>query len=370
MNLASIAMSMLTPAIVGRIASALGINPTMAQIAISAGLPAILGSIIGKAAQPSGLSALTGLLGQQNPSMLGNLGSLIGGAEQASLVSGGTSALTSLLGSSGSGALAGAVGKFAGLPDGASNGLLGMLAPVALGTIAQQQKASGLDASGLASMLAGQKDNIAAALPKGFGDLLKGTGLLDGLSGPSMAGTAATASAAAGAVKSAANMAGARAGDAVRGAANAMPAVPNPMMRWLPLAAAALLGLLAWNMLSSRTPTVPMSSKITYNNADVGAQASSIFDGLKSTITGIKDEASATASLPKLRDAATSLDTMRDIAGKLPADGRKNLAGIFAAQLPGLQSVTSTAIKAPGVESIIQPVMAKIIDSIVALAKG
>ena len=80
-------------------------------------------------------------------------------------------------------ALAGAVGKFAGLGQGASGSLLGLLAPVVMGTIAKQQGTHSLDASGIASLLASQKDNIAAALPSGFGNLLGGTGLLNSLGG-------------------------------------------------------------------------------------------------------------------------------------------------------------------------------------------
>jgi hypothetical protein len=50
-----------------------------------------------------------------------------------------------------------------------------------MGTIAQQQGARGLDAGSIAGLLANQKDNIAAAIPSGFGEFLSGTGLLDTL---------------------------------------------------------------------------------------------------------------------------------------------------------------------------------------------
>jgi hypothetical protein len=52
-----------------------------------------------------------------------------------------------------------------------------------MGVLGQQQRASGLDASGLARMLDSQRDNIAHALPPGFANYLSGTGILDGLSG-------------------------------------------------------------------------------------------------------------------------------------------------------------------------------------------
>ncbi len=404
MNIVSLAMNMLTPAIIGRIATALGVNPTIAQMAITAVIPALFGGIAGKAAQPSGLGVLSGLLGQQSPSMLSNLGDMIGGNGQDNLVSGGTSALNALFGNSTTGALASAVGKFAGVPEGASASLLGMLAPVALGTLAQQQKSSGLDASGLASLLAGQKDNIAGALPKGFGDLLKGTGLLDSVmpSAPSMgtmAAAAATgvAAAAGSAAKSAisgaastatqatqaASATASRMGanvqssvqDAGRAAASHAPSAPaaasGGLMKWLPLLAAlaaAMLGYSFWQ--SSRGPVVTTPSKIMYNNVDVGAKASSLYEGIKTSVAGIKDEASATAAVPKLREHSSALLELRETADKLPADGRAGLAGIFKGLVPGLEGLILTALKVPGIPDSIKPVLEQVLERAKALAKA
>ncbi len=384
MNIVSLALNMLTPAVVGRIASALGINPTIAQMAVTAAIPAILAGIAGKAAQPSGLGVLTGLLGQQNPNMLGNLESMIGGDTQTSLVSGGTTALNSLFGNATTSALTGAVGKFAGVPEAASTGLLGMLAPVALGTLAQQQKLSGLDAGGLAGLLAGQKDNIAAALPKGFSDLLKGSGLLDSVmpAAPpmsAMVGAASTAAQAAKTVTAAAGDAASRMGagmqDAGRTAASHMPSAPtaaqgSTMMKWLPLLAvlaAAILGYSFWQ--TSRGPAVS-TPKIVYNNVDVGAKATALYEGLKTSIAGIKDEASASASLPKLREHVATLNDMRDVADKLPADSRKSLATVFQGLVPGLEGLIVTALKAPGASSIVQPVLEQVMERLKTLAKG
>src|SRR5262245_38067149 len=66
-----------------------------------------------------------------------------------------------------------------------------MLAPIVMGTIGQQQGTRSFDAGGIANLLASQKDNIAAALPAGFSNLLGGTGLLDSLGGAARTATAA-----------------------------------------------------------------------------------------------------------------------------------------------------------------------------------
>src|SRR5262249_21111296 len=101
----------------------------------------------------------------------------------------GSQILSSLLGSRDQTALAGAVGKYAGV--GTKREWIGMLAPIVMGTIGQQQGTRSLDAGGIASLLSSQKDNIAAALPAGFANLLGGTGLLDSLGGAARTATAA-----------------------------------------------------------------------------------------------------------------------------------------------------------------------------------
>ena len=156
MNIVSMAAQYLSPMIIDKIASSLGITNPMAQKAIAALLPTILAALAGSASKPDSLGTLTKVLGQQDPGLLGNLGNLIGGSAQSGLVNAGTSALGSLLGNSGVGAMSGAVSKFAGIGDAPTKSLMGMLAPVALGTLAKQQKDSNLDASGLAKMLMSQ----------------------------------------------------------------------------------------------------------------------------------------------------------------------------------------------------------------------
>ena len=88
-------------------------------------------------------------------------------------------------------ALTGAIGEFMGLSRRASGSLLGMLTPVVLGAIVQQQGARALNADSVTGLLTAQKDNIAAAFPLGFGNLLAGAGLLDPLGSGARTSTAA-----------------------------------------------------------------------------------------------------------------------------------------------------------------------------------
>jgi len=166
-NLVSLIMQFLTPDMIGRIASALGLDHNNTQTAIGAAIPGLLAGLSGVAAQPGGAQKLVDTARQQTGA-LGNFASMIGGANRSSLIEKGSQMLSSLLGGQEQTALAGAVGKYAGLGQNASASLLGTLAPVVMGTIGQQQGARSLDAGNITTLLSSQKDNIAAALPAGF----------------------------------------------------------------------------------------------------------------------------------------------------------------------------------------------------------
>lgn len=372
MNLVSMAMNFITPAILGRIASALGVDSKIAQMAIGAALPTILGSIVGKSSSPSGLSQLTSMLGQTDMGMLSNLAGMIGGSDQSKLVNSGSSMLGSLLGNSAVGSLAGAVGKFAGIGEGPTKSLLGMLAPVAMGTIAQQQKSNNLDGAGLARMLAGQKDNIAAAIPSGFGDLLKGSGLLDGISsGSSMGSTVrnAASTATAGASKAAYE-----ATDHARGAvqnaghaATASTGLPS-WLTWGALLAALLAG---WYLLgpgSGRRIAAP-PTQIMYNNVNVASQVNGMYDGLKTTLGGIRDVASAQQALPRLQDSIKTLDGLQTLSGSMPAATRGDLASLIGSYVPHVVSLAKTTLDIPGVGGVAKPVLDQIVGKMQALAR-
>src|SRR5262249_41291626 len=189
-NLVSLIMQFLTPDMIGRIASALGLDRTNTQTAIGAAVPGLLAGLSGVAAQPGGAQKLVDAVRQQT-SALGSFANMVGASGQSSLIEKGSQMLSSLLGGRDQTALAGAIGKYAGLGQSASGSLLGLWPRVFMGTLGKQEGRGSLDASGIASLLSSQKDNIAAALPSGFANLLGGTGLLDSLGGATRTATAA-----------------------------------------------------------------------------------------------------------------------------------------------------------------------------------
>jgi hypothetical protein len=214
-NLVSLVMQFLTPELIGRVATALGLDRTLVQSAIGAAVPGLLAGFSGVANQPGGAQKLVEAA-RQETGTLGKFADMLGGGSQSTFIERGSQLLTSLLGARDQSALGSAIGQFAGLGQGNSGSLLGMLAPIVMGTVAKQQGAGGLDASSIANLFASQKDNIAAALPADLGKLLGGTDLLNSLGGAARfaasAGTQATRATAAAA--SAAGNAGQRAGAA------------------------------------------------------------------------------------------------------------------------------------------------------------
>src|ERR1700754_4970864 len=239
-NLVSVVMQFLTPDMIAKIASALGLDRTVAQKAIGGVVPALLASLADVASTPTGARQLSSTLAQQQPGSLESLKSLIGSSGQNNLAETGSNMLSGLFGGGALDTMAQSIGKFAGLDGGSSKSLLGMLGPVVLGALGQQQRSAGLDAGGLASLLASQKDQIAAAIPPGLADQLSSAGLIDRAAGTVREGAAA-ASAAGSRVAGATERTVAGAG---RSAYAATSTASSQWPYWL--AALVVLGGLAW----------------------------------------------------------------------------------------------------------------------------
>jgi uncharacterized protein DUF937 len=226
-------MEFLTPDMIRRIATAVELDRNKAQPAISSAVPA-LSAFNDTATQPGGAQKLADAAGQQT-STLRNFAGMLAAGGQSSLFDEGSRMLLPLVGARNQNALTEAIATFTGPYQGATGSLLGILAPIVMGTIAKHPGTYGLDANGIASLFASQTDNIAAALPSGFGSLLSGTGLL------SLLGDAArTATAAGSAARREASAS--RLVNAARQRSDGAPAAQSNWLYWLlPIAVAAAL---------------------------------------------------------------------------------------------------------------------------------
>jgi hypothetical protein len=339
-------MQFLTPDMIGRIAAALGVDRNLLQTAINAAVPGILGGLTGVAAQPGGAQRVADAAQQQTNS-LGNIANVLGAGNQTSFIEKGTELLASLLGGRNH-----AVTKFSGLGQGKTGSLLGMLAPLIMGTIAQQQGGPrSLNAGGIADLLGSQKDSIAAALPPGFGNLLGGTGLLDSLGGAARTATAAGRQTAQDAT-AAARAVGAS-GQRAAGAASS-----RNWLYWLiPLLAIAAF-LIYWysrpaeQVVQQGTTAV---QNLTVGGVDVGKQVTDSIANLRTTLTNVTDAASAQASLPKLQEVTAQIDKVDGLIGQLSAEQRKLLAGIVNPLIPTLNQLFDKVLAIPGVADVLKP---------------
>ncbi len=351
-NLVSLVMQFLTPDMIGRIASALGLDRNNTQTAIGAAIPGLLAGLSGVAAQPGGAQKLAEAARQQTGT-LGNFASMIGPGAKTSLIEKGSQMLSSLLGGRDQTALAGAIGKYAGLGQGASGSLLGMLAPVVMGTIAQQQGTGSLDAGGIASLLSSQKDSIAAALPSGFGNLLGGTGLLDSLGGAARTATVAGSEAARAATTAARTI-----GDTGQRAAGAASSAPLNWLYWL----IPLLAIAAGLIYFLTRPTeqvvqqgVTTAQSLTVGGLDIGRQVTDSITNLRTTLGGITDAASAQAALPKLQEVTAQIDKVNGVVGQLSAEQRRALAGLVSPMMLTLNQLFDKVLAIPGVSEVLKP---------------
>jgi hypothetical protein len=353
-NLISVVTQFLTPDMIGKIAASLGLDRSVAQKAIGGAVPALLASLADVASTPNGARQLTNVLAQQSGS-LENLKSLIGGSGPDTLA--GSNLLSGLFGAGAVDTMAQSIGKFAGFDAGSGKSLLGMLGPVVLGALGQHQRSAGLDAGGLASLLASQKDQIVAAIPSNLADQLSATGLIDRAEG-SLRGGAAAASAAGDRIASASQRTIAAASRATSGAAS------SQWPYWL--AALVVLGGLAWYALGRpgsetvaelprpaasqpATGTVGMApSDLTVGGINLANQVNSSISTLRSVLPGITDAASAQAALPKIQEATAQLSEVSNLAAKLTPEGKSALAKLLAAATPTINQMCDKVLAMPG----------------------
>jgi hypothetical protein len=380
-NLVSVVMQCLTPDMIAKIASVLGLDRNVTQKAITGAIPALLASFADVAAAPNGARQLTNTLTQQSGS-LESLKNLIGGSGQNSLAETGSNMLSGLFGGGTLDTMAQTIGKFAGIGEGTSKSMLGMLGPVVLGALGQQQRSTGLDAGGLVSLLASQKDQITASIPSGLAGQLSDAGLIDGATG-SLRGAAAAASAAGGRVAEASERTVYRAGQAATAAARS-----TSMSHWpYWLVAAVVLGGLAWFVLGrSGEDTVAQVSPpatwtvtgtvgkapadLTVGGMNLANQINASVGSIRTVLPGITDAASAQAALPKIKEAAAQLNEVSSRATQLSPEAKSTLAKLIVVATPTINQMCDKVLATPGAGDIAKPAIDELRGKLDALARS
>ena len=152
---------------------------------------------------------------------------------------------------------------------------------------------------------------------------------------------------------------------------------------WL-LGALAVIGLgaFAWHLLSGRHAEGPKTAVeapshgdmldklrgVKVGDVDIGTLAKSTVDDLRSSLRGIKDDATAQAAAPELTKDASEFDQLTGLLSQLSPETRKALTDAFVALKPKLDNLFDQALALPGVGPIIKPTLDTIRSKLNALA--
>ena len=349
MNIVNLAMRYLGPVVANKAASMLGINNSIATKLIAAALPTIMASLVGKSSTGSGASALLNMIKSPNVGSPMGLEEALDGPGAADIASTGGNMLTELLGGNAMGGLTKALGAYGGAGEEATQSLLGLVGPVALGSLQEQVTEQDLDADGLATFLSGQKENIAKAIPADLAPQLQSSGLLGGFEMPKVAEMAEAATAYAPEVNT--------------------PEMPKSggMMKWI-IGALVLAGL-AWYFLGGSKPDMAnIPTDMSVGDVNVGEQFGGVVESMKTTFGGITDADSAQAAVPQLEGINTQLDEITGLAGQLPEAAKGPFQGIVATAMDTIKPMIDSAIEASGAGAILQPIVDSMMEKLAGMA--
>ncbi len=388
--------------LVARIASSLGLDKSLIERALGAGAPALLAALGSLVSKPGGAAAVNAEIARQEPQLFQNLGPLIGGANMNTRIDAGSNSLKSLLGSQTTSQLVNAVSRYSGMGEVGTTNLMGLLGPVVMSVLSDQQRTTGRSA---ADLITASKDSIARALPSGVADALKKTGMLDWLTQSAK-------------VTESANQPGQQGFEFQSGKGRAARADTRTAgSSWIIPALAVLAIGLAWYLLSGpRTTEVaknapppakveaPVTTDVAKNappppkaeapittgalpeprpvefpslasiagvkagDVDVGAEVTAAMNGMRNALAGIHDEATAQAALDPLKRSVSDFEKVKGLAGQLSPEMRTTLAAAIAAALPTIDGLFNKALAIPGVAQLIKPTIDSIRSELDTLA--
>lgn len=166
MNLIQPTLNAFSPQSWGELAGALNESPDRTRQGLSDALPMLFASLIGKASTPSGAAGLLGMM-RNSPVDLDKLFSNPANSASRDVLREGDAMAHNVLGDSFNNA-ANAISRHAGVALGSAQSLLGLAAPLALGSIKRNAPPSGFTPEGLMRFLQGQRDDVLAAAPQGL----------------------------------------------------------------------------------------------------------------------------------------------------------------------------------------------------------
>lgn len=343
-NLVDLIKNELGDAILDQVTSLLGESKENTGNALSAAIPGILENLVTSSSKPGGANNLVNTLGSMDDNLLGNVASMLSGGNHSSLIETGAKLLGSLIGSGGISKIATTIARFSGIKSQSASSIIGLLAPIILSVIRKKMSSDNLDANGLLSMLQGQKDNIAQAVPAGMQNLL----------------------------------------DSETTESPRMETSRGPRwgkLLWIPLF--LLVGLFAYfylptllpqdseldainpqiSALEEATDNIKQSiensiSDVATDSSDyvnIGSDLGNVINSVSDTFSSVIDADSATAALPQLSEATSKLGGISELFNELPDPAKSAISNIAANKISSLQPIIDKIIEIPGVGPILKP---------------
>jgi len=342
-NIIDMVKEQLTDQVVGHLGSVIGGDADQSSSAISAAIPGLLSSLTSAGATKEGAAGLFDAISKQDDGILDNLGDMLSGDKQSSLIESGTSMLGSVLGDNALGGLTNALSGFSGASKGGITSMLGMFAPMIFGMLKRKLMggSDGFNVGSLMNLLNGQKENIAAAMPSGFADKLNFVGVEDTVQDT---------------VKDVKNVAR----EASHTAHETVEEGGSLLGKLLPLALLAGAAYFAYNYFTgvkTVAPEAPATTEIVEKVTtevskgdliDIEGLSSNVTKSLGSLTSGlesIKDADSAKAVLPDLTAAADDMGKYAGMLDKLPDAAKGPIIAMVGEALPKIQGILDTLVR-------------------------
>ncbi|MBC8111596.1 MAG: OmpA family protein [Verrucomicrobia bacterium] len=173
MNLIESLQDYLTPELISKTAGVLGESEENTSKAMSGILTGMMGGLLDKSSDTDAISGIFNMIsGSGAENISSNPLSLFSdNAVNEELLESGKNFLTSIFGDK-LVSIANFISNFAGIRVDSANAMMGLLAPLVMGSLAKQIKDSNLDLSSFTNLVSSQKDTIMAALPARFSSVV------------------------------------------------------------------------------------------------------------------------------------------------------------------------------------------------------
>ena len=316
---------------------AAGLNPLSAQIgagetatrtAVNTGVPALFAALSGLASSQDGAQKIASAMGRFDASTVGNLLS----DKPGNVIEQGTNILGSLFNQNIISGILNAISRFTGLNAASAQKLLAYLAPMVLGSIAGRFTGRQPTPQGLTSFFNEERQNITNAMPAGFS--------LADIPGMPNVGSVL------------------RPGDA----GMTPPSESGSPVKWLvPALAVAAAAVVLFFVFRGPTLSVPTPAKLT---TDIGDATKS----LTTTVSNIKDEASAESAARELKKMEATLDGYKAQLKKMPEADRGQVMEQAKVNLAKMEEQYARVVWAPGFNDKVRQSMDSVMTQMAAMA--